>query len=537
MNKELTDLLKTFINGPCKYYEPKEYVPGTVYDIQRKQMYGGPMFNEQSDWFKKMNIKQQEEYRDRIKLLKETGFFERGPFTYKEACSVKQALPENTLSFDFIPCEFYNKKIVINDYEVFVQFEKRIETPDEKLEKARRERSLYLKQGRKISPGDRYSNERCYYNEYEQCNVILRYHGAHLLLGKVERELSTEFTYAFPEYYDNWYNNKPTDEKPCYMTHQTDSLRFGNFRETLKDFFKLVKNDESVVITDETIDFQDWYEFNQKERKDTKSVLQLNYEEKDFEWFVKHQTKDGIYTPTKSMVELVYEEGYHWDTEKFKRKKPIKSILKDLGIHTIVMKDTVHFDANIFYDLKGIKIQAPKKVITRYGYEKLCSNEKTVQSIKEDREKAKKKAKLDKYNDTFDLVFHGKTILSGKSSAQIIEYLENKSTKDTEKEIKESYKPIFDKFPNIKKMNIVSFGTYYKYELSGERHYNESPNQDHIDLDTLKQINELYDDCIYTPDEDYLRIMYGWPERGHLMLVIQRKGNGLEITTEDVDVE
>lgn len=455
--------------------------------------------------------------------LIENGFGKIEPVSYIEACKRRQFLEEYDVKFTLIPEVLYNKMFVVGDYEVHIQYEDVCECPDKK-------RDEFLKNHKEYP--DRYKNESLYADYKTEWNVILKHHGYQTRIATIRLRDFVEFRFVMKEYYSNWYWLKDlfTSDKNCILEKEIKTIDY-EYYELIEEFFKII-NISEIQLQDSDIPFQDRYDFNQKDRN-TKSVKELSEEQTDFKWFIQSQTKNGVYSPTRAVIDRIYPDYYDWSKPKY-GKNLDKKLLHKLDVHTVQMKDTVHFNIRKFFNINDIIIKAPKKVIERYGYEKNCANQEILKKIEAEKKAQEIRNKLFEYNDTFTLSFHGKVVLKSVRSEEIISYLQNKSTADMENEAIETVKPIFDAFPSIDSIELATFGTHYMYELAGEKHFDTDCNNTHIDRKIWEQIDELYSDNLYAPDENVLEIRYGWSERGAQAFGVKRTKDGnLEIYVED----
>ena len=173
-------------------------------------------------------------------------------------------------------------------------------------------------------------------------------------------------------------------------------------------------------------------------------------EELEFEWFVQQEIKDGVYRPEGVTISK-------WIYDGFPAFKNDKNLLKKLGVHTVQLKSDAHFNVPGYYNMSGISIKAPKKVVERYGFEKYCENKEIVKKIKEEKEQRKQEYKAREYNSKFTLMQHGKVIKNNVDYDIIIDYLNNfvpsskmptdkskKTSSNIEDEIIKCIKPVFD---------------------------------------------------------------------------------------------
>jgi len=249
----------------------------------------------------------------------------------------------------------------------------------------------------------------------------------------------------------------------------------------------------------------------------------------DYLFLVTKQTKDGVYSPTKAVIDRFYQYNYSSNKAKID-----KTILKKAGVHTVQFKDSVHFNILEYFNLKDIKIKAPKKVIERYNYSKYCEDKIIVEKIKKEEEE-KLREELEIKADTYTLMQNGKVVLKDKRSYEIAEYFDKKTSLNLKKDAVNAMTSVFEAYPDIEKIELASFGTYYKYELAGESHYDTDCLNKHIDKNLLNNICELYD--FYLPSEEDLEVTFGWSERGFQVFGVRRKPKSkkLEAYVEDYD--
>jgi len=537
--RDLEKVLKSFVfSKPGKLYKRKPYNKEQHRGDNEeffKVMFQRDMTPLSESWFQKNDSKNKIDNETRIAWAKErneqikNGFGTIGPFSLKDACRLREmpADIEKHFNFDKIPKDFYNAMISFNDYDIYFQYKKTVRSPAKDLAEAQKHRDYAIDNNLTIRQGDYGSSAHCYYEENHKWNIILHHHGYYTTLGKVQVENRIIFRFCFPEYYDNWFSNKPTDEKPCMLEEQTKLIKFNSFYELTFDLIKLLQmNFVKWSRNIRPIPFQDWYDNYCQYDQKTKSIKQLSYEEIDYDYFVQLYTSNGEFKPTKAIIDRIFSFDDFYD-KKLTQKKLDKNSLHKHNVHTVIFKDSVHFNITKFFNMKGISIQAPKKIIVTYGFEKYCNDNDLSLQIKKDKEREEHTKKLNIYNDTFTLVFHGEHILVDKRSKDIIQYLENKTGRDFETHVIETIKPIFDKFSKVNKIYLVSFGTYHNMELAGEKHYDDEHENEHIDRNTWEEILSIYEDCLTYPDEDFLRISYGWPEKGAEIFGVKRKGKEL----------
>lgn len=532
MNEErrIKILHDIFYDAKKKTKQNDTYYHENIKGVRHSMKYGGGFRVLDENFWKnydregRISKEERERWTREAEEIDKLGFGKIGPYTLEEACTSRKFPSEKDIKFDLIPEKLHNKKFSLGDFEVHVQYEY-------VLDMNRKELDEFITKYNKNKKSGRYeAYKRHYVRNTTQWNIILKHHGYHHVIGRIRLNDSIQFEYCMKERWGNWpwLEKLFNKEKNCIMDEEIKSIDY-NYYESIEEFFRTL-DVESLKLEDSDIPFQDWYNHNQHDRK-TKSTVELSVEQTDFEWFVKSQSKDGVYSPTRAVIDWIYPNYY----EKPKYGKNLdKNILKKLGIHTVQLRDSVHFNLKKFYSLDGIKIKAPKKVIERYGYEKYCESAETIKKIEAERAAEKKKAELEKYNNTFTLMFHGKVVLKEKQSEKIIEWLENKNTVDMEKEAVSCVKPIFDAFPSIEKIELATFGTHYRYELAGENHFNTDCENGQIDREIWEQVMELYEGNLYAPDEKLLEIKYGWPERGANAFGVRKTKKGkLEVYVEE----
>ena len=74
------------------------------------------------------------------------------------------------------------------------------------------------------------------------------------------------------------------------------------------------------------------------------------------ERIILEDTKDGLYKPSGFAANTL--SHYFGDQG---------GLLRKLGIHTVHLRGTCHFGISSRFDLEGIKVKAPKKIIEKYG--------------------------------------------------------------------------------------------------------------------------------------------------------------------------
>ncbi len=184
----------------------------------------------------------------------------------------------------------------------------------------------------------------------------------------------------------------------------------------------------------------------------------------DFDHFVMMETKDGIYKPSMEVTTKILD----WEWERVLKAKTPK--LKDLGIHTVQLRNNSAFSINDYYDLEGIEIKASKSTLK--GYPKLLKyskNDDIKTKIKEENDIIKKQKELEIYNDSYTLSQHGKVIFENIRSHEISNYFANKEYKDFELGIIKAGEKVFEAAPELTKIFFMTYGIYSYTELSGEK--------------------------------------------------------------------
>jgi len=366
-----------------------------------------------------------------------------------------------------------------------------------------------------------------YGNETEVYTFLISYNGYYKKIGQVETTKSTEIEYYSKDGFNRNFGrttiaNNYTPEKNCILKSISLSINYNNFNVEL---FNIIDNLTLNNTKPDNLPFINSYPWVDNSYGIKRIDINELNKKVDINFFILNDTEDGVFKPTQMFInDIVPLLG---------TKKNIKKI----GIDTIKLTSKEYFNIKYHFNLKDIIVKAPKSVVAKYNLEKYIKDDKIIKQIKKEQEKLEKLEKLSKYNDTFDLVFHGKVIKKSVSSYDIIHYLENKKNTNLEKNILKSFKKIFDKFTEIKKFYLCDFGTFYKYELSGERYFNTDISNEHISNDILNEIYDFYEDDLIYPDETYINIMYGIPERGGLKLGIKKVGKSLKFFTEDYNPE
>jgi len=265
--------------------------------------------------------------------------------------------------------------------------------------------------------------------------------------------------------------------------------------------------------------------------------------------FLGQYVTDGVFKPepeTKKLYNNLQRERLDEFHEEYGFYAPfpdhIRLALKQLNVHTIRLRSKVHFDVKNYHDIEGMKIKAPKKVIEKYDLEDYCADEKIVQKLKEEEEARKKAEELEIHMNTYSLVQHGKTILDNVQKWEIVRYLENIDVNSIDNRIIETVKPLFDEYEEVDKIYLAYWGTFFKYELAGERieldFETDSQNIKHLGVELYNKTMEFHSDCYNIPlSERIVELKWGWTERGATILGVERCGNSFYIFTEDYDCE
>ena len=459
-----------------------------------------PEYIENDGWSKDYSC--EEKLRDYQAYTKEEAFVERTFYNFDGS----------KFTPHFIPNHLLNTRFVLNeDFELIIQFEHVQE------EKDKSKYSEYLWCGLSVE---------------KVWNIILVYHGVYISLGKYRVNYYNGcMKFDNYEHARQWYGVHATEERPYKVDEHQISYDFEYYTHLEQIFSSLDLKDIQVVDND--IDLQPWYYFNQPERK---KLAEYTLNSIDYKYFIGREIKNGIYRPERVTI------------ERFLVKSPTldKELLKTMGVHTIQLRADAHYGLDTYFNIKGLVVKAPQKVIQRYGLEKYCDDKELVTKIKADERKERDRQKFEEQNNKFTLMQHGKIIKDNIDKEYIIEFLEaySPSTKGYAQDILDTVRPIFDVFPSVTKIYLIYWGTFYKYESRGKRygpdlcdddHYNK-----HLSPDDLQQINELYSDNLCPPiAERWLEMEYGWPDQGGVLLGVQRSGkNGkLKIFTEDYDPE
>jgi hypothetical protein len=340
--------------------------------------------------------------------------------------------------------------------------------------------------------------------------------------------MSYKVKYVVPEQtnWGNWLTFTP--DKPYMLGEDISYLRFSE-TDGIRDIINAINLGE-VELENQDIDFQPWYSYDFD--KNYKPLIKYTAKNIDADWFIESEVKDGVYKPEPNTVKnIISSYGEYFD----------KDLLVKHKVHTIQLRTTAHFDvARTFNIPKGCKINASKVIITLYGYEKFCGDDKMISEIKKEKSKEIAKAKSIIENNKFTLMKNGKVIINNKDKYEIITYLEKFTAKDVDSKILDDIKPIFDNF-DIEKFYICYWGVYDKYEMRGHKcdlnFETNSLNNEVIDSDILEQIYSLYEDSIPYLDEREINLVYGTPDMGVQVLgVLKNKKGKLETFIEDYDL-
>lgn len=406
---------------------------------------------------------------------------------------------------DFIPERLHNKKIRIGEYEMIIQFS-------------------HAHVRRTDNFGDEFRGDKRpeAYGQNKVLNIIVCHRGLYHLIGKYR-----EYYLVVGENYVDGY--KPSmlkfrDKNKPYRLTSRDYQQEFEYYEGLDKIIQAIELN-NVEVEDSHIAIQDWYYFeNSKTKTDLRTYSQ---KEIDYEWFVNNETKDGVFKPEKATIDNIYSSY-----------EPNYNILIDLGIHTVQLRSNCHFDIKRNFNLDGIIVKAPKSVIEAYDLEKYCKDENTLKEIKNDKKKKDMENKARELNNQFTLIQHGKVLFENQPKHIVMDYLENHEAEDVEAQILKNVRPVFDNYPVVDKFYIGWWGQHWENELRGEdkEFSNEVDkfNEKHIDAETLREINELYEGQVYCWLSDrVIRTLYGWPTLEYTRLGVRRSGKKLEIFTED----
>lgn len=457
-----------------------------------------------------------------------------GPFNEKEAFAYRkiEGIDKYKSGAKSIDPRLYNKRFTIGDFEIIVTYMENF-----KIRPTYSNSQEYNSLGYKNISGD-----------YDfQTNVFLKYRGNYKQLLESFDSYDIIAAYCKPTQ-TNWHWLKPTKEKPYILRELIIRADYDKI-SFIDELFSSIDID-SLELKDSIIKPRPRYSYSlteeeKKEYDKIKTIHQLSCEEIDIEWFVKQEIKNGVYRPEGSTIAK-------WIYNGCRGAKYDKNLLKKLGVHTVQLRADAHFSIEAYYDLSGIVIKAPKTVIERYGLEKYCKNKDIVEKIKKEQKKREDEIKARDYNSRFTLMQHGKVIKKDAYYHQIIEYLENfvpastiknsgSSNTDIDDEIIKSVQFIFDEYQDLDKIYLGYWGTYYKYELRGQKcDFDTDCNylNRKINKETYSQIIELYDNELYDGlNERAIVNKYGWPEAGFLAIGVKRVGDKIAVFTEDYDLE
>lgn len=438
---------------------------------------------------------------------KQTFYNRLGANTYDEIMQFEQ---NPNMHPDMIPVELWNKQFTVGDFTVIVQYNK--------------------------SAGfmDKRGNTVAYISYGQQWNVVLCYHGVYLLLYKYV--VSNVFNIRGQK--DDTYNFTELETKRDYSGY------------TLTKALLRSLDTSKLELSDQTLDLAEPNFYHQTEvdglhsyshKSKIKSLDKYTAEEIDLEWFVSSEIKKGVYTPEPVTIRrflFAFRSTYAFDKDVSKLVKSPKDLLHKLGIKKVQLRSDAHFDLTDLFDLTGITVKAPAKVIETYGYQDLCEDKAMLAKIEADKQQAQRERELQKYNRQFTLVQHGKTLLEDVDLEKIQDYLASFISNKTNYEdaILKAVKPIFDAYPEIDRWVLATWGTYHKYECRGEQYFNTDDMNSHIDDELLDSIHKLYE----TPsiDEEATVIKYGRESQGGTKLVVVKDKKGkLQLVTEDYDPE
>lgn len=414
---------------------------------------------------------------------------------------------DKPMNFSFIPEALYNKKIKIGDYSIFIQYRNELQPHNGDF-------SEYSSLG--------YRSES--YQRYVGCNIVLCYEGIYEILGKYRSDVSIRLYNALPTQ-TNWSWLKIEEPNNYFLKEDMHWIESSSYVK-IKDIINNIINSD-VEITNDVLDYQEWYEHSDFGSK--KKLYDYTLEEIDYNSFITRDIKDGVYKPENNNIEVLIKYS----------KLAKKSLLKSLGVHTVHLRSNAYFDVPELFSLDGIALKAPKSVIKAYNLGKYCVDEKVIKELEVEKNKKRKQIELEKYNNQFTLMQHGKVLLENKDRGKIIEFLENVMAKNLSNKIFDVMQPIFDSYP-IDKFYLLRWGQYYNYESKGETcdidFDCDGVNSKIIDENILEDIYSLYDKQIFQ-DLDIssreIEIMYGWPEMEiDLLAIVRGKRGKLEIVIE-----
>ena len=439
-----------------------------------------------------------------------------GPLSWEDATK-DRPLPKKQLQKlapIFIPQELYNKQFRIGpDTEMFIAYRDQFE-PDDPEERGRFE-------------GYGCRSVRCSRNK--EWNIIAKYRGVYFKLAAFKLSIDYEMNECKPTQ-TNYHWLSPTEEKPYVMRH----IIYRNdhdYQEGIKEFIEAL-NPEELELQDNPLDFQSWYSGYGDDKP--KSLSEYSQEEIEIERIILEDTKDGLYKPSGFAANTL--SHYFGDQG---------GLLRKLGIHTVHLRGTCHFGISSRFDLEGIKVKAPKKIIEKYGLEKYCADDKVVETLKREQEERDRKSANKRRNNKFTLMQHGKVVMENQDKEKIISYLESfyPSTEDVpsgkdmlEKEFVDAFKPLFDEYPEVNSYNICYWGRYPNAELAGERcNVNYATQNEGFTREMEEEFYEVASEVGVTDGE--LEGRYGVPDKHGNQLIIQRNPNGkLTLVVEYYDL-
>ena len=443
-------------------------------------------------------------------------------FSYDDIMNKKYEITEDSCKLPEISNDLLNKKIAIGDFNLYTLFNTYDYTYNQGF-------------------GSLGTSE-VDIQTFNTITIVVEYHGCYLLLGCINQEIHRVGQFC-REDQTNWFRLKPTNEKPYVdirVEVQCDLIGISYF-EKIYDLIASLEIDNVIDVKLEldipragSSAYINTYDMVNEIRK-------LTCDSIDIEWFVKKEIINGVYKPSKSMIDVFL---FSW--QDYSDKYPTKIKIKELGVNTIQFTDSSHFNiGDLNFDMTGVNIKASKKVIEKYNYIKYVSDDKIKNDIKADRERQKKDHDLLVYNNTFTLMQHGKIIKENVHKQFIIDYLEQHSydVKNFEKNIINNIQPIFDKYKIVDKIYICYWGKYSQNELRGEKKeldFECDQYNTHIPSDVWKEITELYENELMSSiEEKTLNIKYGgFDEYGGTILGIKKLKNGkLDLFTEDINFE
>jgi len=435
-----------------------------------------------------------------------------GPFSLE----VVKKIPENIIPDEYkfnIDEDFYNKSIKIGEYKLHIQkYNKASDTSKDIIEfnnyiKKIREDKLNIT----ISSG----MKRLYHSENDYVFFILEYHNHLKVIGKVNMYKTVKIEYYSKEAFEKNYGFKDislfSNNINCMVDEYRIDIKFENFYNKTNDIIKQLKDIDKSELVECDLPKMSWWNFSFSDDDDVTTIDVLN-KNIDFDFFIKQEISNNIFKPSKFFIKNIV----------YNIKKKIN--LNKFNIKTIKLLTTVPFDIREYFIFDNINIIASDKIVEEYSLQEWV-NIKQKNILEKKKKIEEKKIKLEIYNDTYDLMFHGKIVKSDISSKDLIDYLENKNKLNFKKELIKSCKTLFDNI-NIDKIYLVSFGQYYKYELSGLYYCDYDDLNTHIDDELMNQVELYFDDMLW-PDEQYLHLEYGIPEREGFLFGVKRTKKGV----------